>query len=166
MQSIVSKKVKSLKCCVEIFIRGNVWGAPLSGQATARVIVMVEKMLGNPGKDFIGTKKKLRGFTGFPTIQGRVFLALGDGTKYLCFCGYKIVKFLPLNLGVTDAWKNNFFTVCIPSSPFSRSNIKCDYSNVSHYLNINSLGALHADKHVYSIGWHTCILGEPTSKSE
>ena len=68
---------------------------------------------------------------------------------------------------VTDARKKNiFFTACIPSSPFSRSNIKCDYSNVSHYLNINSLGALHADKHVYSIGWHTCLLGEPTSKSK
>ena len=25
------REIKSLKCCVEIFIRGNVWGAPLSG---------------------------------------------------------------------------------------------------------------------------------------
>ena len=41
------------------------------------------------------------------------------------------------------------------SVPLCRRSIKCDYSNSSHYLNINYLGALHADKHVYSIGSHT-----------
>ena len=80
---------------------------------------------------------------------------------------HKFAKLLARNfLGNWCPEKEYFFTACIPSSPFSRSNIKCDYSNVSHYLNINSLGALHADKHVYSIGWHTCLLGEPTSKSK
>ena len=41
------------------------------------------------------------------------------------------------------------------SVPLCRRSIKCDYSNGGHYLNINYLGALHADKHVYSIGSHT-----------
>ena len=39
--------------------------------------------------------------------------------------------------------------------PLCWRSIKCDYSNGGHYLNINYLGALHADKHAYSIGSHS-----------